>query len=408
MTVEQTKEYTKPSISTRGREVQGSPIRKLASVAEARKKTGITVYHLNIGQPDLPSPEVIETFLHQINRRTIEYAPSNGMSEILAAWKTYFAHHDIFFDENEMIVTTGGSEGLLFALNAVCDSGDEVLVFEPFYTNYNGFASLANVKLTPIELHIDNKFALPTKEEIEKHITPRTKGMLFCNPSNPTGRIFTPEELHRLATIAIEHNLFMISDEVYREFSYDRQPESIAHLAEVKDRTILVDSCSKRFNVCGARVGVLATKNQEVYDAVLKFSMARLSVATIEQLAMVPLLQEPERYTKPIVEEFHRRRDAVYESLGTLNGVTYYKPEGAFYIVVGLPVEDAEHFSRWMIEEFEDNNETVLLAPAAGFYATPGKGKNEVRIAFMLTAPNLIRSISLIGIALEQYRKLYP
>lgn len=394
-----------PTISRRGKEVQGSPIRKLAAIAETRKKQGIKVYHLNIGQPDLPSPDVVTTFLHHFTRRTIEYAPSNGISDALTAWKKYYEHYNIRFDESEMIITTGGSEALSFALSTVCDPDDEVLVFEPFYTNYNGFASLVSVKPVPVELKLENEFALPSRETIEQHITSRTKAMLFCNPSNPTGKIFTEEELHRLADIALTHNLFMISDEVYREFAYDRQPQSIAHIPEVADRAILVDSCSKRFNVCGARIGVLASKNKEVIDAVLKFSMARLSVATVEQLAMIPLLEEPKKYTEPIVEEFHRRRDAVYEALGTIPDITYYKPEGAFYIIIGLPIEDAEHFSRWLIEEFEDNKETVLLAPAGGFYATPGKGKNEVRLAFMLNVQDLKRSIYLLGKAMEQYRK---
>lgn len=395
------------TISNRGRDVQGSPIRKLASIAEERKKQGIRVYHLNIGQPDLPSPDILHTFFKRFERRTIEYAPSNGLPETLVAWKKYFAHHDIHFDESELIVTTGGSEAIAFALSAVCDPGDEVIVFEPFYTNYNGFASLASVKLVPVGLHISNGFALPTVEEIEKCITHHTKAILFCDPSNPTGRIFTEEELRRLVSLSLKYNLFLISDEVYREFAYDRKPISITQLPEIDDRAILVDSCSKRFNVCGARIGVLASKNKDVIDVALKFGMARLSVATVDQLAVIPLLENPKHYTEPIVEEFHRRRDAVFQALSTIPGITYYKPEGAFYIVIGLPVHDAEHFSRWLIEEFHENNETVLLAPAQGFYATPGKGMNEVRLAFMLNVPDLIRSIELIGIALEHYTKRF-
>jgi aspartate aminotransferase len=284
------------------------------------------------------------------------------------------------------IVTTGGSEALIFALCAVCDPGDDVIVFEPFYTNYAGFASIANAKLTPIPLHIEDSFQLPSKEEIEKHITPRTKAILFCNPSNPTGKVYRKEELRELVDLALE-----------------KKPISIANIPEVFEQAILVDSCSKRFNMCGARVGVLATKNKEVLDAVLKFGMARLSVATVEQLAMVPMLNNPDAFVKPMVEEFHRRRDAVYERLTRIPDVTYYKPEGAFYIVVGLPVNDAEHFAKWLVEEFDDNNETVLVAPAQGFYATPGKGKNEVRLAFMLNVPDLQRSLEIIEKALNVY-----
>jgi aspartate aminotransferase len=391
-------------ISKRAREIQGSPIRKLAFIAEARKKEGIKVFHLNIGQPDLPSPIAVRNFMHGFSEKTIEYAPSNGLPEVLNAWKNYFFHCGIHYHENEMIVTTGGSEALIFALCAVCDPGDDVIVFEPFYTNYAGFAAIANAKLTPIPLHIDDSFQLPSKEEIEKHITPRTRAILFCNPSNPTGKVYNKEELRELVDLALEYNLFLISDEVYREFAYEKKPISIANIPEVFEQAILVDSCSKRFNMCGARVGVLATKNKEVLDAVLKFGMARLSVATVEQLAMVPMLNNPDAFVKPMVEEFHLRRDAVYERLTKIADVTYYKPEGAFYIVVGLPVNDAEHFAKWLIEEYDDNNETVLVAPAQGFYATPGKGKNEVRLAFMLNVPDLQRSLEIIEKALNVYR----
>jgi aspartate aminotransferase len=395
------------SISRRGKEIQGSPIRKLAAIAENRKKQGIHVYHLNIGQPDLPTPQAVFDTIKSLSLKTIEYAPSNGLPSPLTAWKKYLSHFGIHFDESELIITAGGSEALIFAMCAVCDADDEIIVFEPFYTNYNGYASMANVRLRPVPLTIENGFYLPSEEEIEKFINDRTKAILFCSPSNPTGKIFTREELQRLVNISEKHGLFILSDEVYREFVYEGKAISIADFPTIRDRAILIDSCSKRFNVCGARIGLLASHNKDIIASVLKFGQARLSVATIEQLALVPLLENPEIYTKPIAEEFRHRRDVVYEGLGNIPGVTYYKPEGAFYIVIGLPIKDSEHFSKWLIEEFEYEKETVLLAPAQGFYATPGKGMNEVRLAFMLKSEDLKRSLEIIKKALDIYRQKF-
>jgi aspartate aminotransferase len=392
------------NISRRGREIQGSPIRKLSALAEARKKTGVRVYHLNIGQPDLPTSKAVFDAIHAFDERTIAYAPSNGLPAALTAWKTYFHHRGVDFEERELIVTCGGSEAIVFALTAIGDTDDEIIVFEPYYTNYNGFATVANVKVTPVPLSIKNGFHLPPEAEIERYVTPRTRGILFSNPSNPTGTIYTREELQRLVNIARRRGLFLLSDEVYREFAYDSKAISIAEFPEVRDRAILLDSCSKRFNVCGARIGVLACHNEEIVQAALKFGMARLSVATVEQLACAPLLRDPDPYTQPLVEEFHRRRDAVYEGLKAIPGVTFYKPEGAFYIVIGLPVADSEHFAKWLIEEFEVDKETVLLAPAPGFYGTPGSGANEVRLAFMLKVEDLQRSLRILAAGLKAYR----
>lgn len=385
--------------------MQSSPIRKLAAIAEARKNKGIKVYHLNIGQPDLPTPPAVFQAIRELRLTTISYAPSNGLPQAISAWKTYFAHHGIHFDEKEIIVTAGGSEAIIFALCTVCDTDDEVIVFEPFYTNYNGFASIANVRLRPVALSIENGFHLPPREEIERHITPRTKAILICNPNNPTGTIYSRDELQSLVTLCLQHNLFLLSDEVYREFAYDAKAISVMEFPEIRDRAILLDSSSKRFNVCGARIGAMASHNEQVMQAALKFGMARLSVASIEQLALVPLLTSPEQYTKPITEEFRRRRDVVYEGLKTIPGVTFYKPEGAFYIVIGLPVKDADHFSRWLVEEYQDHNETVLLAPANGFYASPDRGKNEVRLAFMLNENDLKRSLQILAASLSAYNQ---
>jgi aspartate aminotransferase len=395
---------TTVTISRRGREIQGSPIRKLASIAEDRKRTGIHVYHLNIGQPDLPTPSAVFNAIHEFSQPTIAYAPSNGLPRSLSAWKKYLEHFEIKFDESELIVTTGGSEAIIFAMCATCDVGDEIIVFEPFYTNYNGFASIANVELRPIPLTINDGFHLPSEQRIEHYITDRSRAILFCNPSNPTGAIYSREELQRLVNLSLKHGLFLLSDDAYREFAYDAEVVSIEKFSEVHDRSILLDSCSKRFNVCGVRIGLLASHNKDVISSVLKFSQARLSVATIEQHAMVPLLENPEIYTRPLVDEFRKRRDVVCAELQSIPGVTFYKPEGAFYIIIGLPVQDSEHFSRWLIEDYEHEQETILLAPAQGFYATPGKGKNEVRLAFTLKIDDLKRSLVILKKALEVYR----
>ncbi|MEJ5306103.1 MAG: pyridoxal phosphate-dependent aminotransferase [Ignavibacteria bacterium] len=396
-----------PSISNRARSMQASPLRKLASIAEERKKNGIKVYHLNIGQPDLPTDKIFYEQLLKIPQTTVAYAPSNGMPQTIKAWKKYFEHVGIQFDEKEIIVTQGGSEAIIFAMCSICDVDEEIIVFEPFYTNYNGFATLVDVKLVPIPLSIQNGFHLPTEEEIEKYITPKTRGILITNPSNPTGTVYSKEELQRLVNLVKKYNLFLLSDEVYREFAYEGKFFSVMDFPEISQQTILLDSASKRFNLCGARIGVLASHNEDVVQSAFKFGMARLSVATIEQLAIIPMLENPFTYTAPIVEEFRRRRDVVYEALSQINGVTYYKPEGAFYIIIGLPVKDSEHFARWLIEEFDYNKETVLLAPAQGFYATPGKGTNEVRLAFMLNVDDMKKSLKIISIALEEYLKKF-
>ncbi|MFH0989778.1 MAG: pyridoxal phosphate-dependent aminotransferase [bacterium] len=395
------------AISERARTMQGSPIRKLAAVAEARKKTGIKVFHLNIGQPDLPTHPVVFETIQQLRLSTLAYAPSNGLPQALKAWKTYYQHLGIEVDESEIIITTGGSEAIIFAMCAVCDTGDEIIVFEPFYTNYNGFASIANVKLRPLSLAIENGFHLPSTAEIEKEITPRSKAILICNPANPTGTVLTKAEMHSLVAIVKQHNLFLLSDEVYREFAYEGERCGVMSFPEIVQQAIMLDSSSKRFNVCGARIGTLVSHNKEIVHSALKMGMARLSVASIEQLALIPLLEDSPKYVQPIVEEFRQRRDVVFQGLKEIPGVTYYKPEGAFYIVIGLPVKDSEHFAKWLIQDYEHQGETVLLAPAQGFYATPGKGTNEVRIAFMLKSEDLKKSLNILKHALEAYNKLF-
>jgi aspartate aminotransferase len=395
----------KPTISNRALVMQASPLRKLAAKAEERKHQGIKVYHLNIGQPDLPTAPVVYETIRNLDQTTLAYAPSAGLLPALNAWKNYFKHFGIQFDEKEMVITSGGSEAIIFAMCAVCDTADEIIVFEPFYTNYNGFATIADVKLCPVPLSIKNGFHLPPEKEIEQYINKKTKGILITNPSNPTGAIYTSAELQGLVNLAKKYNLFLMSDEVYREFAFDSPFLSVMSFQEIRDNLILLDSCSKRFNVCGARIGVIASHNADIIQSAFKFGMARLSVATLEQLAVVPLLNSPDQYSKPIVDEFKKRRDIVYDSLKTIHGVTCYKPEGAFYIVIGLPVDDSEHFCKWLIEEFEHNKETALIAPAQGFYATPGKGMNEVRLAYTLNSEELKKALNVIKVALEVYNK---
>ena len=392
-----------PSIAKRAIALQASPLRKLAATAEARKKQGVKVYHLNIGQPDLPtSPDVFKA-IKGFNEKTLAYAPSNGLQPALEAWSTYYKKNSIPFEAKDIIITSGGSEGIIFALEAVCDPGDEVIVFEPFYTNYNSFASLANVKLRPVTLDIKTGFHLPSDVAIRKAITKRTRAILICNPSNPTGTIFTKAELGRLVKLAKQHGLFILSDEVYREFDFERKSYSIMSFPEIHQQAVVLDSASKRFNVCGARIGTVASKNTAVIAAVLKMGMARLSVASIEQLALIPLLKNPKKYTAVMRNEFKKRREVVYQGLKKIPNITFSKPEGAFYIIIGLPVDDADRFATWLINDFQDKNETVLLAPAAGFYATPGKGKREVRLAFMLNSKDLQRSLQIIKLALAEY-----
>ena len=396
-----------PSISTRARSMQDSPIRKLSATAVARQQRGIRVYPLNIGQPDLPTHPVVFETIRELKLSTLAYAPSNGLPQALESWKKYYQSFNIDLEEREIIVTTGGSEAIVFAMCAICDSGDDIIVFEPFYTNYNGFASIAGVRLNAIPLQIQDGFRLPPSEEIEKRITSRTRAILICSPSNPTGTIYSREEMSRLADIVKRNDLFLLSDEVYREFAYDTPVSSVLDFPEIADRAVLLDSTSKRFNVCGARIGALASHNKEVVQSAFKFGMARLSVASIEQLALVPLLSSPSVYTNPIVEEFRRRRDIVFEGLGSIPGVTYYKPEGAFYIMVGLPVREAEHFTKWLIEEFDFEGETVLLAPGPGFYASRNEGINEVRLAFMLKGEDLRKALIIVRAGLEVYKKKF-
>ena len=393
------------SLAKRAINTPASPIRKLSSLAVEAKKRGIKIYHLNIGQPDLPTPSSFFSEIKKFSQKTIAYAPSEGLPEAIAAWQIYFQQHKIPFTKEEIIVTTGGSEAIVFALSAIADPGDEIIIFEPLYTNYLTFAQMASVKLVPVTTHLEEGFHLPADSVILKKITKKTKGIIICNPSNPTGTVYQRSELKRIAEIAKRHNLFVISDEVYRELVFHGHSTSMMEFSSIWEQLIIVDSVSKRFNICGARIGCLASKNKEVRESALKFAQGRLSSPTLEQLAVIPLLKDYRRYTDPIIKEYQQRRDVVADILKTIPGVSFFNPEGTFYLIARLPIKDAEHFSRWLIEEFQDKKETIMLAPAQGFYKSLNLGKTEVRIAFVLNKKCLIRAMEILKIALVEFKE---
>lgn len=362
------------------------------------------MYHLNIGQPDLKTPQRFYAEVRRFAERTIAYAPSEGYPGVVEAWEDYYQQCNIPFDKEDIIVTTGGSEAIIFSLMTIADPGDEVIIFEPLYTNYITFACMTSVTPVPVQTYLKDGFHLPSDEVIEKKITEKTKAIIVCNPSNPTGTVYSHKELQRIAELAKKHNLFIIADEVYREIVFEKKAISIMEFEEIHDRIIVVDSVSKRFNICGARIGCVASKNKKVMENVLKFAQGRLSSPTLEQLAVVPLLQKYRKYTDPMVKEYKKRRDAAVKVLGTIPGVEFFKPEGAFYLIAKLPIENAEYFCRWLLEEFHDKKETIMFAPAEGFYKTKGAGKKEIRIAFVLGVKQLTRAMEILKIALEEYK----
>lgn len=397
-----------PPISWRAKTVQASPIRKLKPLADQAKRAGKRVYHLNIGQPDIPTPPEYFDGIRQAAQGVLAYSPSQGLDEALEALAEYYRTFGIALARDEMIITTGGSEAITFAFLAVTDVGDQILVPEPYYTNYNSYAQITGVQIVPIETRAEDGFRLPDRKPIEAKITPKTKAILFCNPGNPTGVVYTKAELEMLADIARKHDLYIIADEVYREFTYDGvQAISVLQLAGIEDRAILVDSISKRFSACGARIGVIASKNAAVMESALKFAQARLSPPTLEQYGLIHLLKSSQyqKFISEMIAEFKRRRDLVYDELQQMPGVICAKPQGAFYVTAKLPVEDAEHFVRWLLTDFSLENETVMLAPAAEFYATPGKGRDEVRIAYVLNIDALKRAMRILREGLASYTK---
>ncbi len=395
-------------ISKRAQEMPSSPIRKLASLADTAKKKGIKVYHLNIGQPDIETPREIFKAICDFKNKVLEYGPSGGLVELRLAIVDYFKDRNIDIELDNVWITTGGSEAIIFAMMTVCDVYDEVLVFEPFYTNYNGFATMAQIKLVPIPTMVEEGFHLPSKDKIVECITPRTKAILLCNPNNPTGTVCTEEELYILTQIAKKYNLYLLADEVYREFTYDRKRHvSALELFDIKDRVVVMDSISKRFSACGARVGCLVTRNKKIFDSVLKLGQARLCPPTLEQVGAIAAYKHIDKYIKPMIAEYQHRRDVLYDKLKEIDGVLCNKPEGAFYTVVRLPVRDADHFCAWLLTDFAYRKKTTMLAPANGFYASLDKGQNEVRIAYVLKEKDLIDALDILKVALEKYRETY-
>lgn len=395
------------AVSLRAKNTPASAVRKLAPLAEAAKKRGIEIYHLNIGQPDLPTPRRFFSEIRHFNQKALEYAPSNGLPAILIAWQNFYKDKGIKFEAKDILITNGGSEALLFSFLAIADPGDEIIVFEPFYTNYSIFAAMADIKLRPITTFAENGFHFPPKKIIEKEITSKTRGIMVCNPNNPTGTYYTPAELKIIVDLAIKNNLFIISDEVYREMVFDgKKALSLASFPEIADHLIVLDSVSKRFSACGARVGCVATRNQEIIQSILRFAQGRLSVATIEQMAFAPLFKNHKKYTDQAKNIYQKRRNVVMGALKKIPGVTAIKPEGAFYVMPKLPIKDSDEFAEFLLNDFSDRGETVMIAPATGFYATLGLGKDEIRIAYVLEEKKLKRAIELLGMAINKFNKI--
>jgi len=395
-----------PKISNKGLKMPASPIRKLVPFAEAATRKGRKIYQLNIGQPDIKTPEIALDAVRNHDINVLSYSHSAGFESYREKLANYYQKSDIPVHKEEIIITTGGSEALLFAMGSITDPGDEVIIPEPFYANYNGFATASGVSIKPIQSSIENNFALPPISEFEKLISEKTKAILLCNPGNPTGYLYTKEEVEQLADLALKHDLFLVSDEVYREFAYDgAEHHSIMSIPKLAQNAIMVDSVSKRYSMCGARIGCLVSKNKEVIDTAMKFAQARLSPPTFAQIASEAALDTPQSYFDEVIEQYTFRRNLLVNGLEKIEGVKVAKPKGAFYCIAELPVENADEFAQWLLEDFEDDNETIMVAPAAGFYSTPNTGMNQVRIAYVLKKENLERAIEILEKALKQYNK---
>jgi len=393
-----------PSLSPKSAQLQASPIRKLAPHARAAEARGTGVIYLNIGQPDMPTPPEMLAVLHDLPLNRLAYAPSEGLPEVREAWSAFFASWGIGFAPDQILVTAGASEAITFALSLVAGGGGEVLVFEPCYTNYLSFAAQADVTMVPITLRVEDAYHFGSIDRLRATITPRTKAILLCNPSNPTGTVYTEEELEAVARVAVENDLFVICDEVYREFVFDGgKVRSFTEFSDLAQRIIVVDSVSKRFNACGVRIGCMASHNREVIDVALRFCQARLSVPTAEQLMVVPMLANGRAYSEHLCGEYQGRRDAVFEGLATIDGVSPHRSEGSFYTMTRLPIKSCEDFAVWLLKDFEHEGETVCLAPGEGFYVTDGLGVDEVRLAFMYDAETLKRAMRVLGAAVAAY-----
>lgn len=393
-----------PGISNKGKAMPASPIRKLVPFAEEAKKKGRKVYHLNIGQPDIKTPELALNAIRSMKEDVIEYSHSAGIESYRRKLAVHYQEINIDVDHTEIMVTTGGSEAISFALMSTINPGEEVICPEPFYANYNGFSTAAGVNVVPITSSIENGFALPSIEEFEKVISPKTKGIIICSPNNPTGYLYSEQEMRQLGEIAKKHDLYLYSDEVYREFCYDGETHfSAMYLEGLEEHVIMMDSVSKRYSMCGARVGCLVTKNRAVLDTAMKFAQARLSPPSFGQIAGEAALDTPASYFEEVYEEYIERRNYMVEALNNIPGVKCPSPGGAFYTVVELPVDDADVFAEWILSEFEHENQTVMMAPASGFYSTPGLGKQEVRIAYVLKKEDLEKAMETLAMALKAY-----
>ena len=395
-------------ISKRIENMQFSPIRKLAPFAEEARKQGKKVYGLNIGQPDIETPKEFFEAVQSFDDKVLKYAGSQGVDKLIESFIEYYKGWNINFNKNELLITYGGSEAILFALMAICDVGDEILIPEPFYTNYNGFSESAGVNVVPFITKAEEGFHLPKKEEIVKNITDKTRAILVSNPGNPTGVVYTYEEVRLLADIAKEYDLYIISDEVYREFIYDDlKYTSTMYMEDIQDRVILIDSISKRYSACGARIGLVASKNTVLINQILKLCQPRLCVPTIEQISAANLINTPESYFTKVKAEYERRRNIMFEGLMDIEGVICKKPTGAFYVVAKLPVENAEHFAKWLLTDYSYDNKTVMVAPAEGFYATEGLGKDEIRLSYCLNIDDLKDAMNILKNALSKYKEDY-
>ncbi len=397
---------TQPTrLSQRAATMPASPIRRLAPYAVAARARGLVVHGLNIGQPDIPTPQVILDRFGQYASPYVPYGPSQGLPEYIEALRTYYAGVGAPLATEDIFVTTAGSEAIQFTLGALCDPGDQVIVFEPFYTNYNGFAAMTGVECVPVTTRGDDGYHLPDRAAIEAKIGPRTRAILICSPNNPTGTVYTDQEIERLASICSDRGLFLVADEVYREFTYDgRTSRSLLTFEGFDDLAIVVDSVSKRYSLCGARIGNIVSKNRPFMDAIMRFGQARLCPPTLEQFACTALTEVPASYTSGVLAEYQKRRDVVFGALSRMPGVRVRKPEGAFYICTGLPVDDANAFAIFLLTEFALEGETVMVAPLDGFYATPGLGRDEVRLAYVLECGKLERAMRILAGALTAYR----
>jgi len=394
-----------PKISKKGESMPQSPIRKLVPFAEKAAQDGKSIYYLNIGQPDIKTPKKAIQAIKDSNIEVLSYSRSEGSEVYRQKIAQYYAKNDIKVTHDDIIVTTGGSEALLFAFGSIMDVDDDVIIPEPFYANYNGFSRASGVNIVPVISKIEDNFALPPIEEFEKLITPKTKAILICNPGNPTGYLYSKEEIQQLASIVKKHDLFLIADEVYREFAYDGATHySIMEEPGLEKHAIIIDSVSKRYSMCGARIGCLVSKNNEVVQTALKFAQARLSPPTLAQIASEAALDTPQSYFTEVVEEYVERRNTLIRELNKIEGVKVANPKGAFYCIAELPVKNSDHFAQWLLESFDVNGETVMVAPAAGFYSSPGVGLNQIRIAYVLKKDSLIKAVNIIKEALKTYK----